>query len=64
LYLVLQLDLVICKNHPGGTDFEGMEGSWKAAESWHCERPGKGIEEIAASVAVDGPVTEGVIQRS
>ena len=29
----------MCKNHPGGTGFKGMKGSWRAAEAWHCERP-------------------------
>jgi hypothetical protein len=24
---VLQLDLVMCNSHPGGTGFEGMKGS-------------------------------------
>ena len=23
-------------SHPGGTDFEGMKGSWREAEAWHC----------------------------
>jgi hypothetical protein len=45
----------MCKNHPTGTDFEGMKGSWKAAEAWHYERPVKAFDEGAASVAVDGP---------
>jgi hypothetical protein len=52
---VLQLDLVMCKNHPGGTGFEGMKGSWRTAEAWHCERLGEG----AASVSVDSPVLKG-----
>jgi hypothetical protein len=26
LYLVLHMYLVMCKTHPGGTDFEGMRG--------------------------------------
>jgi hypothetical protein len=39
LYVVLKQDLVICENLPGGTGFESMKGSWKAAEAWHCERP-------------------------
>ena len=26
-------------NHPGGTGFEGMKESRRAAEAWHCERP-------------------------
>jgi hypothetical protein len=37
------------KNHPGDTGFEGMKGSWRAAEDWHCERPWKAIGEGAAS---------------
>ena len=37
--LLLQWDLVICKSHTGGTGFEGMKGSHRAAEAWHCERP-------------------------
>jgi hypothetical protein len=62
---VLQLDLVMCKNHPDDTGFEVMKGSWRAAETWHCERPWKAISEGAASVAVDRqPRTEGVVQRN
>ena len=53
--LLLQWDLVICKGHPGGTGFEGMKGSRKAAEARHCERPWKAIGEGAASVAIEGP---------
>ena len=45
--------MLICKNHPGGTGFEGMKESWRTAEAWHCERPGKAIVEGAAST-VDG----------
>ena len=51
---MLQLDLVMCKNHPGGIDFEGMKWSCIAAEALHCESPAKTIGEGAASVAVDG----------
>ena len=51
---MLQWDLVMCKSHPGGTGFEGMKGSWRAAEAWRCERPWKVIGEGAASVAVVG----------
>jgi hypothetical protein len=51
---MLQLDLV-CRNHSGGTGFEGMKGSWRAAEVWHCERELKVIVEGSASVAVDSP---------
>jgi hypothetical protein len=52
---VLRLNLVMCKSHPGGTGFEGMEESRRAAEAWHCERPCKAIGEGAVSVAIDGP---------
>ena len=51
---MLWLDLVMCKSYPGGTGFEGMKGSHRAAEAWHCERPWKAIGEGAASVASDG----------
>jgi hypothetical protein len=49
----------MCKSHPGGTSFEGMKGSCRAAEFWHCERPWEGIGEGAASVAIDGPGLKG-----
>lgn len=26
-------------SHPGRTGFEGMKGSWRASEAWHCEKP-------------------------
>ena len=52
---MLQLDLIMCKNRPGDTGFEGMKGSRRAAEIWHCERPGKAIGEGATSVILDGP---------
>jgi hypothetical protein len=48
LYLVLWLDLVMFKSYPGGTGFEGMKGSQRAAEAWQCERPWKVIGEGAA----------------
>ena len=56
---MLRLDLVKCKSHPGGTGFEGMKGSCRAAEAWHCERPWKAIGEGAASVAIDSPGLKG-----
>lgn len=52
MHLKLQLYLVKCKNHPGGTGFKGIKGSWRAAEAWHCERPGKDTGEGSVSVAV------------
>jgi hypothetical protein len=52
---MLHQNLVMCKSHPGGTGFEGMKGSSRAAEPLHCERPWKAIGEGAASVAIDGP---------
>ena len=45
----------MCEHHPGGTGFEGMKGSWKAAEVSHYARPGKTIGEGAVSVAAEGP---------
>ena len=57
--LLLQRDLVMCKGHPCGTGFEGMKGSCRAAEVWHCERPWKAIGEGAASVAIEGPGLKG-----
>ena len=56
---MLQLDAAMYKNHPNGTGFEGMKGSWRAAEAWHYERLGKSIGEGTASVAVDGPGLKG-----
>ena len=41
-----------------------MEGSWRTAEAWHYESQGKAIGEGAASVAIDGPELEGVMQKS
>jgi hypothetical protein len=57
--LLLQQDLVICKGHPGGTGFERIKGSHRAAEARHCERPWKAIGEVAASVAIHGPILKG-----
>jgi hypothetical protein len=57
--LLLQWDLIMCKGHPGGTGFEGMKGSRRAAEALYCERPWKAIGEGAASVAIDGPRLKG-----
>ena len=56
---MLWLDLVMCKSHPGSTGFEGRKGSWRAAEAWNYDRPGKAIGEGAASVAVDSPGLKG-----
>ena len=53
------LDLVMCKSHPGGTGFEGMKRSCRAAEARHCERPWKAISEGAASVEIEGPGLKG-----
>ena len=51
---MFQMDLVMCKNYSGGTGFEGMKGSWRAAEAWNCERPGKAIGEGASVVVGSG----------
>ena len=42
----------MCKRHLGGTGFEGLKGSWRATEAWHCERPGQATDEGAASIAL------------
>ena len=42
------------KSYPGGTGFEGMKESYRAADALHCERPWKAIGDSAASVAIDG----------
>jgi hypothetical protein len=57
--LLLHWDLLMCEGHPGGTGFEGMKGSRRAAEARHCERPWKAIGEGAASVAIEGPGLNG-----
>ena len=50
-------------SHPGGSGFEGIKGSWRAAEVWHCERPGEAIGGGAASVAVEDPGLKGGMQK-
>lgn len=35
----LHLELIICKNNPGGICFEGIKGTWGTDEAWHYERP-------------------------
>ena len=49
----------MCKCHIDGTGFEGMKGSYRAAEAWHCERLRKAIGEVTISVALDGPGLKG-----
>ena len=56
---MLQLDLVMCKNHPGSTGFEGMKESRREDKAWHFKKPGKAIGEGVASVAIDGPGLKG-----
>jgi hypothetical protein len=56
---VLWMNLIMCKSYPGGTGFEGMKGSCRAAEAPHCERPWKAIGEAAASVVIEGPGLKG-----
>ena len=59
MYIELQLDLVICKSHPGGASFEGMKESWRAAEAQHYERPWEAIGVGATPVAIDGSGLKG-----
>lgn len=49
--LAAKLDNV--KNFSGGTDFDGIKGSWRAGKAWRWERPGETTDGRAASVAVD-----------
>jgi len=60
---MLQLDFIMCKSHPGDNDFEGIKESWKVAEAWHDERPGKANGEDSASVAVDDPGLKGLYKE-
>ena len=59
MHFMLQLYLVMCKSHTGDTGFEGMKGSWRAAEAWHRERPGGVIGEGTVSVPVKGQRLKG-----
>ena len=45
----------MCKNHPGGTGFEGMKVSRRTAEAWHCGKSWMAIDESADSVAIYSP---------
>ena len=45
----------MCKEHLGGTGFDSMKGSWRAAEYLPYEKLGKVIGKGAVSVAVDYP---------
>jgi hypothetical protein len=48
---MLQLNLGMCKNHPGDPRLtESIKGSWKAAEAWHSERPENAIVDEAAQL--------------
>jgi hypothetical protein len=53
----------MCKSHPGITGFEGMKGSYRAAEAGHCERLWKAIGEGAALVAIEYSGLKGFMQR-
>lgn len=44
-----------CKSCPGGTGFVGLQGSWKTAESCHCESLEGAIGAGADSVAAEDP---------
>ena len=56
---MLQLDLVICKNCLGGTGFQGMKGSMRAAEAWNSEDLGRATDKAVASATADGPGLKG-----
>ena len=42
-------------SHPDGTGFEGMQGSWRAAEAWPYKRLEEAIGEGTATVALEDP---------
>ena len=44
-----------CVQKQPRTGFEGMKGSWRAAEAWPWERPGEATCEGVARVAVEAP---------
>jgi hypothetical protein len=46
----VQLDLVICKNHPSGTSFEGMKGSWRSAEAGTVRGHGRVLGKVQPQV--------------
>jgi hypothetical protein len=56
--LLLQQYLMMCKGHPGGTGFEGMKRSRRAAEALQCERPWKDTGDGSAPV-IDSPALKG-----
>jgi hypothetical protein len=60
---MLQWDLVMCNSNPGGTGFEGMKGSRRAAEAQHCLRALMAIVEGTASVTTDSPGLTGLAKE-
>jgi hypothetical protein len=59
LYLMLQLYIVLCKTHPGGTCFEVMKEQWGESEDWDYEQPWKASGEGSAKFEVDVPGLKG-----
>ena len=59
---MLQLDLVMCKSHPGDTGFEGIIKSSRGS-ALGTVRPWKANGEGAASAAIDGPGLKGSCKR-
>jgi hypothetical protein len=51
------------KSHPDGTGFECINGSWRTAEAWHCERPREVLGNGAASVAACRTRAEEVMEK-
>lgn len=49
-------------NHPGGTCFEDMKGSW-TAKIWYCERPGEAIGEGTASITTETSKLKGACRE-
>jgi hypothetical protein len=40
----------MCKGHPGSTGFEGMKGTLRTAEAWHCEGHRRSLVKLHAQL--------------
>lgn len=60
-------DLLMCTSLPNGAGVGSMKDaglkSWRAAKTWHCERPGVAIGKDATSVVVGAADQGGVMER-
>lgn len=51
-----------CKSHLGMC-VQGMEESWRTAKVWHCERPGKAVDDVVGPVAVAEKLRLGTMKK-